>query len=155
MRIKLVLIFILIAGLVAFLLVLFPKHKKNWEEIKGYEETLHNCEKLCQAYIFSKCSQTNAISFCFYFEEIDLDENGKIEEKKGTSPLGIDACEDKVYCPFILECKCGKKTLDVYTCAKIKCDMLHDYYNISKTEAEKIVNNLFWGSCNVPEKRLC
>ncbi|MEM5883142.1 MAG: hypothetical protein QXQ77_02795, partial [Candidatus Aenigmatarchaeota archaeon] len=60
MRIKLVLIFILIAGLVAFLLVLFPKHKKNWEEIKGYEETLHNCEKLCQAYIFSKCSQTNA-----------------------------------------------------------------------------------------------
>jgi hypothetical protein len=154
MRIKFLILILIAFFVILSLFFVLKKPEKNWENVKGYKKALENCEMLCNDYIFSDCSKINAELFCFFSSEIDLDENGKIEEKKGISPLGIEACENTVFCPFILDCKCKGRVLNLQECAKIKCEVLYDA-GISKEEANEIVNKFLWGSCSATQEKFC
>lgn len=86
------------------------------EDYSKKQNAIALCEQACSDTKSNRCRPEDQIRFCI--KNFKLDYNGDSVLGVNKDDFTFDFCEDKIYCPIVIDCECGVK-LSLSNCEKI------------------------------------
>lgn len=95
--------------------------KKTELTDESIKSAITTCREKCSQAERDGCSPQSVTSFCGYnVGPMDLDGDSGFDGYDENLLGGIGVCEEKIMCPLLVECTCGK-LLDLDNCADVMC----------------------------------
>ena len=129
---------------------------KDWEEVNKFRIASQRCDSLCDAVRGGAGDIHSIIQYCSAMAGVDLDGNGKTNEKSvGRVVAEVPLCEDGIYCFHIHECFSGDTRLDAHVCRVKLCEFYTDFQGYSEEMATDAVQRaVSFGKCPVNDPDL-